>query len=129
MKILIATDVARQKEAGTAGVLLNYAKELQIRGNAVESWFAEDLLSAAEIGKRFASLLFAIRVAKRILKARGEYDVVILHAPVGCVYGFWRRIVRPAGCPPYVFVMHGILELGTCVGDETRGSQGARVAF
>ena len=110
MKILIATDVARQKEAGTAGVLLNYAKELQIRGHAVESWFAEDLLSSAEIGKRFASLVFAIRVARRILKARGEYDVAILHAPVGCVYGFWRRMARSAGSPPYVFVMQGILE-------------------
>ena len=110
MKILIATDVARQKEAGTAGVLLNYAKELQIRGHSVESWFAEDLLSAAEIGKRFASLVFAIRVAKRISKARRAYDVAILHAPVGCIYGLWRGILKPAGSPPYVFVMQGILE-------------------
>lgn len=110
MKVLIATDVARQKEAGTAGVLLNYAAELQKRGHQVESYFAEDLLDEAAIGKRFASLVFAIRVAKRILKAPAKYDVVVLHAPIGAVYGLWRKLSRPAAAPPYVFVMQGILE-------------------
>jgi len=110
MRILIATEVARQKEAGTAGVLLNYAKELQMRGHSVESWFAEDLLPTAQTGRRFASLALAIRVAKRIMEARGQYDVVILHAPVGCVYGLWRKLFKPPGGPPYVFVMQGILE-------------------
>ena len=109
MKILIATDMARQKEAGTAGVLLNYARELQRNGHAVESWFSEDILTGPT-SKRFASLIFAVRIARRILRERTKYDVVILHLPVGFAYGLWHKVFRPAGAPPYVFVTQGILE-------------------
>jgi len=110
MNILIATDVTRQKEAGTAAVLINYAHELRKLGHDVECWFFEDVLDPAASGKRFASLAFAARAARRILRAPKKYDLVLLHAPVGCVYGLWRRLFGPAEAPPYVFVMQGILE-------------------
>ncbi|MGA7963545.1 MAG: glycosyltransferase family 4 protein, partial [Candidatus Acidiferrales bacterium] len=47
------------------------------------------------------------RVTKQILNDRKKYDVVNLHAPWGCVYGLWRKFLRPAGAPPYVFTMQG----------------------
>lgn len=110
MRILIATDVPRQREAGTAAVLLNHARELKERGHDVECWFREDLLDKPVWPDRLASLILALRVAKRILKAPKRYDVVDLHAPVGCAYGVWRKVFGPSGTPPYVYTMQGILE-------------------
>jgi glycosyltransferase involved in cell wall biosynthesis len=110
MRILIATDVQRQKEAGTAGVLLNYEVELQKLGHEVESWFLDDVLGPKAVGKRFTSLVFSLGVSRRILNSGRKYDVVLLHIPVGCVYGLRRRVYGSKGTPPYVFVMQGILE-------------------
>ena len=44
---------------------------------------------------------------KKFCRIRQKYDVVNLHAPWGCVYGLWRKFLRPAGAPPYVFTMQG----------------------
>ncbi len=107
MRILIAIGVPRQKEAGAAGVVLNHAAELAKRGHTVDCWFLEDVLQRPAKPKRFEALLFAISLSRRILKERGKYDVVNLHAPCGCVYGIWRSLFRPAGTPPYVMTMQG----------------------
>jgi len=107
LHILIAIGVPRQKEAGAAGVVLNHAAELVKRGHIVDCWFLEDVLERPVKPKRFEALLFAIRLSRRILKERGKYDVVNLHAPCGCVYGIWRRLFRPADAPPYVMTMQG----------------------
>ncbi len=107
MRILIAIGVPRQKEAGAAGVVLNHALGLQKLGHSVECWFLEDVLKRPPRPQRLESLLFAAAAAKRILRERNKHDVVNLHAPWGCVYGFWRRLFHPAGSPPYVMTMQG----------------------
>lgn len=107
MKILIVIGVPRQEEAGAAGVVLNHARELAKRGHHVDCWFLEDILSRPARPKRLEALIFARRVAQRILRKRDAYDVVNLHAPWGCVYGALRRFLRPAGAPPYVMTMQG----------------------
>lgn len=106
----MATDVPRQKEAGTAGVLFNHARELQKRGHDVECWFLEDVMDPNTWPKRFVTLSFAFRVAKRIMNAPSKYDVVNLYAPVGCVYGTWRKAFQRKRTPPCVFTMHGLIE-------------------
>jgi glycosyltransferase involved in cell wall biosynthesis len=60
--------------------------------------------------QRLKTFIFAVRVARRILQERDSYDVVDLHAPLGCVYGALRRFFPRKGTPPYVFTMQGILE-------------------
>jgi glycosyltransferase involved in cell wall biosynthesis len=107
VRILIATGVPRQQEAGAAGVVFNHARELEARGHTVDCWFLDDLLPGCAGSGRFDALIFAWRVAKKILQDRQAYDVVNLHAPWGCVYGVWRELLRPRGAPPYVFTMQG----------------------
>jgi glycosyltransferase involved in cell wall biosynthesis len=107
VKILIAIGVPRQREAGAAGVVFNHARELEKRGHTVDCWFLDDLLPGRAGSGRFDALIFAHRVAKKILQNRQAYDVVNLHAPWGCVYGVWRKLLRPRGAPPYVFTMQG----------------------
>ena len=107
MRILIAIGVLRQQEAGAAGVVFNHARELEKRGHTVDCWFLDDLLPNATGSGRFDALVFAHRIAKKILRDRQKYDVVNLHAPWGCVYGLRRKFVRPQGAPPYVFTMQG----------------------
>jgi glycosyltransferase involved in cell wall biosynthesis len=111
MRILIATGVfARQQEAGAAGVVLNHARELERLGHSVECWFLEDVLNGPAKPKRFEALIFATRVAKRILSQPNKYDVVNLHAPRGCVYGFGRKLAHPSGAPPYAMTLQGLEE-------------------
>jgi glycosyltransferase involved in cell wall biosynthesis len=110
MRILIATGVPRQQEAGTAAVVLNHARELQKRGHQVTCWFVEDVLEKPAKWKRFEALWFAVALASRILARRGEFDVVNIHAPYGCAYGGWRKLGKLRGAPPYVFTMHGCEE-------------------
>jgi glycosyltransferase involved in cell wall biosynthesis len=107
VKILIAIGVLRQQEAGAAGVVFNHARELEKRGHSVNCWFLDDVLPNATGAGRFDALVFAHRVAKKILQDRQKYDVVNLHAPWGCVYGLHRKFLRPQGAPPYVFTMQG----------------------
>lgn len=107
MRILIAIGVRRQKEAGAAGVVLNHAFELEKLGHSVQCWFLDDILEGVSLGNRFESLLFAVAIAKQILKRRAEFDVVNLHAPWGGAYGIWRKLFHPRGSPPYVMTMQG----------------------
>jgi glycosyltransferase involved in cell wall biosynthesis len=107
VKILIAIGVLRQQEAGAAGVVFNHARELENRGHSVDCWFLDDILPNATGSGRFDALVFAHRVAKKILQDKQKYDVVNLHAPWGCVYGLRRKFLRPQGAPPYVFTMQG----------------------
>jgi glycosyltransferase involved in cell wall biosynthesis len=109
LRILMAADVPRKREAGVAGVLLNHAHELRKRGHEVECWFLEDVLEPKKWRNRFVSLIFALRVAKRIREMREKYDVVNLHIPTGCVIGVWRRLHGRRDTPPCVFTMQGII--------------------
>jgi len=107
VRVLIATGVPGQQEAGTAGVVFNHARELRKLGHEVDCWFLEDVLTRPARPKRIEGLIFACRAAQRILRERRRYEVVNLHAPWGCAYGAWRRALRPADAPPYVMTMQG----------------------
>ena len=107
MRILIAIGVPRQEEAGAAGVVLNHARELAKRGHSVDCWFLEDVLEKPARPRRFEALIFAVSLAKRVLRDRRKFDVVNIHAPWGCAYGVGRKLFRPTGAPPYVFTMQG----------------------
>jgi glycosyltransferase involved in cell wall biosynthesis len=107
MRILIAIGVPRQREAGAAAVVLNHARELERHGHNVVCWFLEDVPAGRVKWKRFQDLQFAMAVAKRIVKGSEQFDVVNIHAPWGCAYGVWRKLVRPAGAPPYVMTLQG----------------------
>jgi glycosyltransferase involved in cell wall biosynthesis len=107
LHILIAIGVPRQKEAGAAGVVLNHARELEKRGHRVECWFLEDIFQRPARPRRFEALLFATKVARRILNDKKKFDVVNVHAPWGCVYGMWRKMFHPDGAPPFVMTMQG----------------------
>jgi glycosyltransferase involved in cell wall biosynthesis len=106
LRILIAIGVPREREAGGAGVVLNHQQELVRLGHEVDCWFLDDVLVNRR-PSRFEGLSFAATVAKRILGQRKSYDVVNIHAPSGCVYGIYRRLLRPRGAPPYVMTMQG----------------------
>lgn len=107
MRILIAIGVQREKEAGAAGVALSHARELSKRGHEVDCWFLEDIFAEPLSSSRFEALIFANRVSKRILREPRKYDVVNLHAPWGCAYGFRRRYLGGGDAPPYVMTMQG----------------------
>jgi glycosyltransferase involved in cell wall biosynthesis len=107
VRILIAIGVPGQQEAGAAGVVLNHARELRKRGHSVDCWFLEDMLPGTAAARRFGAVHFAICVAKRIMREKGKFDVVNIHAPWGCAYGVWRRFSRGTDTPPYVLTMQG----------------------
>lgn len=107
MKVLLAIGLPQQKEAGAASVVLHHARELEKRGHDVDCLFLEDVLTRPARPKRFEALLFAVALAQRIRRSPGKYDVVNLHAPWGCAYGMWRKILGGADAPPYVLTMHG----------------------
>jgi len=73
----------------------------------VENWFLDDLLKPARWPARLEQLEFAFAVSRRIRKNPKQFDVVNLHAPFGCVYGFSRRLLSSPDLPPYVFTMQG----------------------
>ncbi len=107
MNILIAIGVNRRQEAGAAGVALNHARELEKRGHTVDCWFLDEFLKGGSESSRFSALNFSWAVARRILRGDRKYDVVNIHAPWGCVYGAWRKWLRPQNAPPLVFTMQG----------------------
>jgi glycosyltransferase involved in cell wall biosynthesis len=94
-------------EAGAASVALNNSRELSKRGHTIHCWFLDDVLAHPSKPERFGALIFAIAIARRILRESDQYDVVNLHAPWGCAYGMLHRIFRPKNSPPYVMTMQG----------------------
>jgi len=76
--------------------------------------------------KRLVALTFAVRVAKRILKAPKKYDVVDLHAPAGCVYGIWRRVLGSEGTPLTCLPCRGYWSAThtRCAGNTSRREHG-----
>lgn len=110
MRILIAAPCPRQREGGVANVVYNTGESLRARGHQVTCLFREDLLPRSVAFPRFEALYFAIRLARELHRRRAEFDVVIIHAPVGFAYGLWRRWRSTRGLPPYVMLLHGLEE-------------------
>jgi glycosyltransferase involved in cell wall biosynthesis len=110
MRILIAAPVSNQPEGGVANVVYNSAAELRARGHEVTCLFREDVISRPVRIPRLEAFIFAFRLFKILQKRKSEFDVVQIHAPVGFVYGFRRKLRRSSGLPPYVMMLHGIEE-------------------
>lgn len=110
MKILIAAPVPQRREGGVANVVYNMAEGLRGLGHEVTCLFQEDLLPRPVAIPRFETVYFAFRLACELLRRRGEFDVVNIHAPAGFAYGFLRHLLRAAGLPPSVMLLHGIEE-------------------
>jgi glycosyltransferase involved in cell wall biosynthesis len=108
MRILIASCVPGRREGGVAGVMQNLGRELERLGHTVEFVYREDLIKKSP--RRFDVLYFAVKLAAKILRERGKYSVVNIHAPNGFVYGFLRKVLPQRHCPPYVMTMHGLEE-------------------
>jgi glycosyltransferase involved in cell wall biosynthesis len=107
LRILIASGVPRQREAGAAGVVLAHERELIKLGHSVESWFLDDVLPESKRGGRFEAFRFAAAVSRRIRRDKQAFDVVNLHAPSGFFYGIYRRLFRTQRLPPYVMTLQG----------------------
>src|ERR1700682_296461 len=110
MRIVIAAPVSNQPEGGVANVVYNSAAELRRRGHDVTCLFREDIIPRPVAIPRFEAVYFAFRLARILQRRKDEFDVVNIHAPVGFVYGFLRRLRCTSGLPPYVMMLHGIEE-------------------
>jgi glycosyltransferase involved in cell wall biosynthesis len=110
MNILMAACATKRREGGVAGVIYNLGRELEWMGHSVEYLFQEDVIDKPLLPRRFDGLTFAVRVAARILRAKGKYTVVNIHAPCGLAYGLTRKLLRLKHSPPYVMTMHGLEE-------------------
>jgi len=110
LRILLAAGVPKRREGGVAAVIYNLGRELERRGHAVTYIFQEDLIDSKEVSSRFTELVFAIRLNRYILKNRGKFSIVNLHAPSGIAYGLRRRLWGGVDLPPYVMTLHGLEE-------------------
>jgi glycosyltransferase involved in cell wall biosynthesis len=110
MRIVIAAPVSNQPEGGVANVVLNTAEGLRRRGHEVTCLFNEDVLPSSGMIPRFHAIYFSYRLAEILSERKSEFDIANIHAPVGFLYGFLRRLRRGAGLPPYVMMLHGIEE-------------------
>jgi len=110
MRVLIAIDAPRVKEAGAAGVAFHHATELEKLGHRVQLWFHDDVLPKPRWPLKLQALEFAATLARRIRENSRQFDVVDIHAPSGCLYGMYHKLFPSAQLPPYVFTMHGCEE-------------------
>jgi len=110
LRILLAAGVPKRREGGVAAIIYNLGRELERRGHQVTYIFQEDLIDFKKVSSRFTELVFAIRLNRYILKNRGKFSIVNLHAPSGIAYGLRRRLWGGADLPPYVMTLHGLEE-------------------
>jgi glycosyltransferase involved in cell wall biosynthesis len=110
MRIVIAAQSSSQPEGGVANVVHNTAESLRRRGHEVTCLFKEDVLSSSRVIPRFESAYFAFRLAKILSQRKRDFDVVLIHAPSGFIYGLFRRFRQTSELPPYVMMLHGIEE-------------------
>jgi glycosyltransferase involved in cell wall biosynthesis len=111
MRIAIACMSSNQPEGGVANVVHNTAQALRSRGHEVTCLFSEDVLPSPPPISRFHAVYFSYRLAKILSRRRNEFDVAVIHAPGGFIYGSLRSFWRGAdGLPPYVMFLHGIEE-------------------
>lgn len=110
MRIAIAALASSHPEGGVANVVHNTARALCDRGHEVTCLFAEDILPSPVAFERFRTVYFANRLAKILGRRRAEFDVAVIHAPAGFIYGLHRKAKRDAQLPPYVMFLHGIEE-------------------
>jgi glycosyltransferase involved in cell wall biosynthesis len=112
MKVLIAANVPKRREGGTAGVAYGVGRGLEQLGHSVEYLFAGDLPAITYLPRRLDDLGFAINLARFLRRDPGRFSVVNIHAPSGFVYGQLRKLLpgMRKNCPAYVMTLHGLEE-------------------
>jgi glycosyltransferase involved in cell wall biosynthesis len=110
MRVLMAAPVGAGREGGVANVLYNQAQGLRALGHEVTCWFREDILGKDGRAGRLEMLRLATELARRIREAEDSFDVALIHAPAGLVYGMLQRLRRQGTRPAYVMMLHGIEE-------------------
>src|SRR5262249_25669604 len=68
-------------------------------------WFADDFPGTRRFG-RLAVLLFPFVLAARLLAARKQFDVIVVHEPGGFWYGLLRKVFR--SLPPMGVMCHTV---------------------
>src|SRR5271154_7252855 len=110
LRILMASGVPKQREGGVAAIVYNLGREMERRGHQVTYVFLDDLIAPGTVSTRFSELVFALRLARYIVKNRANFSLVNLHAPTGFIYGMRRRWIGAEDYPPYVMCLHGLEE-------------------
>jgi glycosyltransferase involved in cell wall biosynthesis len=110
LRVLMASGVPKRREGGVAAIVYNLGREIERRGHQVTYVFLEDLVTPGTVSARFSELVFALRLARYIVKNRANFSIVNLHAPAGCAYGIRRRWSSAGDYPPYVMCLHGLEE-------------------
>jgi len=108
MSILLVTFNSNSRSTGVGKWSHEIATALEGLGHTTTLWFEEDFpLFCGR--RRLAILFFPLALAIRIVRERNQFEVVILHEPIGFWYGVFRR--QWAALPPMVVVSHGIESL------------------
>lgn len=110
LRILMAAGVPKRREGGVAAIVYNLGHEMEHRGHQVAYVFLDDLIAPGTVWARFSELVFAVRLARHIVKNRANFSLVNLHAPTGFIYGMRRRWIGAGDYPPYVMCLHGLEE-------------------
>ena len=94
LRILMAAGVPKRREGGVAAIVYNLGHEMEHRGHQVAYVFLDDLIAPGTVWARFSELVFAVRLARHIVKNRANFSLVNLHAPTGFIYGMRRRWIE-----------------------------------
>jgi hypothetical protein len=105
MKILLAPYIQNAKWSGIGKRTHSIADSLSQRGLEPILWFAEDFPTIDASG-RFSVMLFPVTLARRIWRIRHEVDAVVIHEPIGAIYGLLKRV--QCSLPPMVVMSYGV---------------------
>jgi glycosyltransferase involved in cell wall biosynthesis len=83
------------------------AAALRGRGHTVDLWFDSQFPLVKRLGARAAVLLAPLALARRLVARRQDYDVVVVHEPLGVWWGLLRRIGL-RGLPAMVCMCHNV---------------------
>jgi glycosyltransferase involved in cell wall biosynthesis len=124
LRVLMAAQVPRRREGGSAIIAYHLGHGLEQRGHSVSYIFQEDLFGQDRISPRFSALTFSRRLDRYISGNREKFSIVNLHAPSGLFYGMHRHWFGSRNLPPYVMTLHGLEERRIHV--QTREAQKGR---
>lgn len=118
MKILMLANVRNNRTGGVARILHYLSEALRRQGHRVDLLFSDDVPDPLSwlglTGLTFPILL--LLPVRRLIRARGPYDIVSIHSLVGAAYVWLRKRFRRL--PKCVIVSYGSDELRWRVEEE-----------
>jgi glycosyltransferase involved in cell wall biosynthesis len=103
--VLLVSFIADAPWTGMGGWTYEVKAALEEKGYRVDSWFADQFPRSRALG-RLSILVFPLVLTRQLMARRDDYDVVILHEPLGFWYGLLRRIQR--GLPTMIAMCHNV---------------------